>query len=58
MDAFDKPGREVFISFAWGDDSPAGQERQRILDGLVEALRKHPEPITVHIDRDALHLVT
>jgi internalin A len=53
-EAFHKPGREVFISYAHGDDSPAGLERQRIVDGLVSALRQHPEGITVHIDRDEM----
>jgi internalin A len=51
---FHKPGREVFISYAWGDNTPAGQERQRIVDGLVQALRQRPEGITVRIDRDEL----
>ena len=50
VEAFHKPGREVFISYAWGDDSPEGKERKQIVDGLVDALRKHPEPITVRID--------
>jgi internalin A len=54
VEAFHKPGREVFISYAWGDDSPEGKERQRIVDRLVDALRKHPEPITVRIDRDVM----
>ena len=54
VEAFHKPGREVFISYAWGDVSPEGKERQQIVDWLVDALRKHPEPITVHIDRDEM----
>jgi internalin A len=54
VEAFHKPGREVFISYAWGDASPEGKERQQIVDWLVDALRKHPEPITVHIDRDEM----
>jgi internalin A len=54
VEAFHKPGCEVFISYAWGDASPEGKERQQIVDGLVDALRKHPEPITVHIDRDEM----
>jgi len=51
---FQKNGRDVFISYAWGDRTPAGQERQRIVDGLVSALRKRPEGITVRIDRDEM----
>jgi len=54
VDAFHKPSREVFISYAWGDDSPEGKERQRIVDRLVDALRKNPEPISVRIDRDEM----
>ena len=54
VDVFHKPGREVFISYAWGDDSPEGKERQRVVDRLVDALGKHPEPITVRIDRDEM----
>jgi internalin A len=51
---FHKPAREVFISYAWGDDSPSGKERQRIVDRLVETLRSRPEEIKVCIDRDEL----
>ena len=54
LEAFHKTGREVFISYAWGDSSPAGQERQRIVDRLVAALRSHSEAITVRIDRDEM----
>jgi internalin A len=54
VDLFHKPGREVFISYAWGDDSPEGKERQRVVERLVDALGKHPEPITVRIDRDEM----
>jgi internalin A len=54
VDVFHKPGREVFISYAWGDDSPEGKERQRVVERLVDALGKHPEPITVRIDRDEM----
>jgi internalin A len=54
VEAFHKPSREVFISYAWGDDSPEGKERQQIVDGLVEALRKNPEPIEVRIDREVM----
>ncbi len=49
-----KSGREVFISYAWGDNSPAGLERQRIVDGLVHALRNRSEPITVRLDREEM----
>ena len=54
VEAFHKPSREVFISYAWGDDSPEGKERQQFVDGLVDALRKHSEPISVRIDRDEM----
>lgn len=54
VEAFHKPRREVFISYAWGDDSPEDKERKQIVDGLVDALRKHPEPITVRIDCDEM----
>jgi internalin A len=54
VEAFHKTRREVFISYAWGDDSPEGKERQRIVDRLVDALRKNPEPISVRIDRDEM----
>jgi internalin A len=54
VDTFQKSAREVFISYAWGDDTPAGQERKRVVDGLVDALRQRSEGITVHIDRDVM----
>ena len=54
VESFHKPSREVFISYAHGDASPEGKERQRIVDGLVDALRKNPEPIAVHIDREVM----
>jgi internalin A len=54
VETFHKPGREVFISYAWGDNRLEGKERQQIVDGLVDALRKHPEPISVRIDRDEM----
>jgi internalin A len=54
VEAFHKTSREVFISYAWGDDSPEGKERQRIVDRLVDALRKNPEPIEVRIDREVM----
>jgi internalin A len=54
VEAFHKAGREVFIYYAWGDDSPEGKERQRIVDRLVDALGKHPEQIAVRIDRDEM----
>jgi internalin A len=53
-EAFHKPSREVFISYAWEDASPEGKERQQIVDGLVDALRKHPEQIAVRNDRDEM----
>ena len=35
----EKP-REVFISYAWGDDTPEGQIRAKTVDGLTAALEK------------------
>jgi internalin A len=32
--------REVFISYAWGDETPAGQIRAKVVDGLASALEK------------------
>ena len=54
LDVFHKSGREVFISYAWGDSSPAGQERQRIVDGLVHALRNRSAQITMRLDREEM----
>ena len=54
VEAFHKPSREVFISYAHGDDSPEGKERQRIVNRLVDALRKNPEPIEVRIDCEVM----
>jgi internalin A len=54
VETFHKPRREVFISYAWGDDSHEGKKRQQIVDGLVDALRKHSESIAVRIDRDEM----
>jgi internalin A len=54
VETFLKPSREVFISYAHGDASPEGKERQRIVDRLVEVLHQHPEPIAVRIDREVM----
>jgi internalin A len=35
----EKP-REVFISYAWGDDTPEGQIRAQVVDALTAALEK------------------
>src|SRR6185369_15233463 len=44
--------REVFISYAWGDDSPEGQIRAKVVDGLYESLQKDGfEPVR---DRNAM----
>ena len=32
--------REVFISYAWGDDTPEGKIREKAVDGLYSALEK------------------
>ena len=43
---------EVFISYAWGDDTPEGKQRAQAVDGLYAALKKDGfEPIR---DRDAM----
>jgi internalin A len=39
LDASEKPP-EVFISYAWGDDTPEGQIRAKAVDGLTSALEK------------------
>jgi len=54
VESFHKPEREVFISYAGGDASPEGKERQQIVDELVKALRQHSEPLAVRIDRDEM----
>jgi internalin A len=49
-DPSEKP-REVFISYAWGDDTPAGKVRTRVVDALQEALAKQEGFLPVR-DRD------
>lgn len=39
LKADEKP-REVFISYAWGDESPEGKTRGEVVDRLCEALEK------------------
>ncbi|HMS82227.1 MAG TPA: COR domain-containing protein [Nitrospira sp.] len=39
----------VFISYAWGDDTPAGQQRAKVVDDLCAALGQHG--ITVRRDQ-------
>ena len=48
------PSREsqVFVSYAWGDDTAEGRERQRVVDDLCAALGK--EGIKVRRDRDEM----
>jgi internalin A len=44
LTADEKP-REVFISYAWGDDTPAGKIRDQAVEGLYAALKEdgfHP----------------
>jgi internalin A len=53
-ETFHKSGREVFISYARGDQTPEGKERQRIVDEIIQALANHPQQINVRIDRDEL----
>jgi internalin A len=36
----DEKPREVYISYAWGDDTPAGQIRGKVVDNLYSALEK------------------
>jgi internalin A len=60
-ETFHKSSREVFISYAHGDQSPEGKERQRIVDEIAKALGNHPQQINVRIDRDELrpgHLIS
>src|SRR5262245_65782048 len=38
----DAPGRavqQVFVSYAWGDDSPEGRQREQVVERLCERLR-------------------
>ena len=35
----------VYVSYAWGDDTEAGKERERIVDELCEALEKYDKII-------------
>ncbi|MDF0677034.1 MAG: COR domain-containing protein [Nitrospira sp.] len=48
------PSREpqVFISYAWGDDTPAGRQRAKVVDDLCTALGR--QGITVRRDRDEM----
>ena len=51
LKAGEKP-REIFISYAWKDDSPEGKIRGEVVDGLYEALEKDGfRPVR---DRDAM----
>ena len=43
---------EVFLSYAWGDDSPAGKIRDQVIDGLYEALTQ--EGLSPIRDRNAM----
>jgi internalin A len=48
----EKP-REVFISYAWGDETPEGRVRTQAVDGLYSALEKDGfRPVR---DRDQMH---
>lgn len=57
---FDKPPEsffpirepQVFISYAWGDDTPAGQQRTKVVEDLCARLGQHG--IKVHRDRDEM----
>jgi internalin A len=48
--SFPRRQPEVFVSYAWGDDTPEGRERQRVVDDLCAALGR--EGVKVHRDRD------
>jgi hypothetical protein len=40
-DAQNTPKPLVYVSYAWGDDTEAGREREQIVDELCEALKKY-----------------
>jgi len=47
----EKPA-EVFLSYAWGDDTPEGQTRTKAVDGIYKALAEHGfQPVR---DRDQI----
>lgn len=48
------PDREpqVFVSYAWGDDSPEGRSRGKLVDDLCEAMAG--QGLTIRRDRDEL----
>jgi hypothetical protein len=48
----EKKAGEVFISYAWEDETPAGQVRGRTVEGLVRALETHG--FRSVLDRDVL----
>ncbi len=49
----DEKRGEVFISYAWGDETPAGQTRAEVVDALYAALEK--DGFTPVRDRDQMH---
>jgi hypothetical protein len=39
----------IYVSYAWGDDSPGGMEREQIVDELCNTLKNHDD---IHVCRD------
>ncbi len=52
LNADEKP-REVFLSYAWGDETPTGKDRARVVDALQDFLTKQHGFRPVR-DRDAI----
>jgi internalin A len=48
------PAREpqIFVSYAWGDDTPAGQQRAKVVENLCTTLGR--QDITIRRDRDEM----
>jgi internalin A len=50
--SFSSRAPEVFVSYAWGDSSPEGQRREKLVDDLCSAMQ--PTGITIRRDRDEI----
>ncbi|MBX3326635.1 MAG: TIR domain-containing protein [Nitrospira sp.] len=46
------PEPQIFISYAWGDDTPAGRQRGKVTDDLCAPLGQ--QGIKIHRDRDEM----
>jgi len=50
--AFPRREREVFVSYAWGDETPEGRQRGKVVDDLCTALGR--QGVNVRRDRDEM----